>query len=1347
MLLARTLSLVCALGLIAPALTTAVPAGATGILSVPSLDNPLKESIDAFDRGDYQQSIDLLTLYLGANPKDIDALVRRGIAYAKLKKNELALADFDRAKAISPDSPRVALVRGACLYEQSQYKAAIDDLQIAIEGYPQDNFPLVLLTFCYYHTDAYDKCLTVAKKALALGYSMDQNLALMMAASYGELKRFKEAEQLLAQLCDKPGATAEAWIARGNCAGYQEKFVEAANYYQKALTLEPGNADALYHLAICKLATNKNEVGIKELEAAVNAAPKAVKLRLFRAELLFKLKRYNEALADYKILEELAPDNYKVFRGEAAVLALTGQFDAVLVKAERACQLKPEDAPSQLLRATCLAAYNRFDEAKVAFDMAVKYGDEGSQYYLARARFLSGQKKYKESLEDYDKGLKPGEETDEQLAERLLPLIEVGLNERVFKDVNTLTAHGYDGSWIYLVRGTVNATRGNYQASIDDLEKFAAKNPKASSIHALLAKIYMGAGNYTDTVKAATRAIENNPSDDDSRRIRGTANFCLRNYQDALDDLNFLLNKNDNDRILLELAGFSYLGLNQNTLGEKCFDKIIANFPDHHSGFLYKGLYLADTGDKNRAYELLSSAIKIAPTRASLYTERAKIALELDEQNKAIADLTQALALQPDNVEALDKRAGIYFLVGDYEHSKADLNQLIKAKPHSFMTYLRLAELDQRLGLEKQARADRDTFINMPLTEERDLIERSNFLKENGLVAQALKDAFSALELYPHSRHALYAISDLFELTDSTKEADYLLSLKKIPRYSSLYSQIDYCLSSYYEQKRNYPKALSYLKAASLDKDLSDKVDTQKAIIYYRQKKYKDAEQQFALNIEHQPQNYENYLWRGRMYKALKKYDLALADFDHALLLAPGSIDTYKSKAMTLSEINKPKAALHAVEQALDRQTQKSLELLEFKAFYQTDCAMYQEAIDTYNQAIALAPHTAALYLDRGIAYIYLDKYDEGLADCSMVLALDPTRWEALVNLGTCYKAKGDYKQAIHCYKRALLANPKWHDTYRALANCEFMMDDYSSAIKDYTTALKYNPRSQILYINRGSARGAMGDYKGLLTDTNIAHQLGKPTAVSLKNISIALNKLGQNEDSESKLRLALKDDPAAVANYISLATLLADKKPQTKDTLLSAIIELDKALALSQDNAQALQKKVALLLKLNKNEQALSVANEYLESKPADSAMLALKVESLLNLHRTEEALKTIELIKDTTYDGTAIHTLKGMALARSDQEQEALKEFASALTIDKTDRVALMERAKLELRADNARAALSDLNSAIAASNGDGRLYILRSVCYTKLGNKSKAQSDMQKATNLLPEAVSDTGNILDY
>lgn len=1347
MLLARTLSLVCALGLLAPALTTGMPAGATGILSVPSLDNPLKDSIDAFDRGDYQQSIDLLTLYIGANPKDVDALVRRGIAYAKLKRNDLALADFDRAKTISPDSPRVALVRGACLYEQSQYQTAIDDLLLASEGYPQDNFPLVLLTFCYYHTDAYDKCLASAKKALALGYSMDQNLALMMAASYGELKRFKEAEQLLTQLCEKPGATAEAWIARGNCVAYQEKFTEATNYYQKALALEPNNADALYHLAICKLATNKNELGLKELEAAVNAAPKAVKLRLFRAELLFKLKRYDEALADYKILEDLAPDNYKVFRGEAAVLALSGQFDAVLAKAEKACQLKPEDAPSQLLRATCLAANNRFDDARAAFDLAVKYGDDESQYYLARARFLSGQKKYKESLEDYDRGLKPGEETDEQLAERLLPLIELGLNERVYKDVNTLTNHGYEGSWIYLVRGTVNATRGNYQASIDDLEKFAAKNPQASSINALLAKIYMGAGNYKETIKAATRAIASNPEDDDSRRLRGTAYYCLRNYNDALTDLNILLKKNDKDRILLELAGFSYLGLNQNALGESCFDKIIASFPEHHSGFLYKGLYLADNGNQSEAYELLTSAINKAPTKASLYTERAKIALELDEHDKAIADLTKALSLQSDNVEALDKRSGIYFKDGDYEHARADLAQLLKIKPNSFMTYLRLAELDQRLGLEKQARADRDTFINMPLTEEHDLIERSNFLKENGLVAQALKDAFNALELYPHSRHALYAISDLFELTDSTKEADYLLSLKKIPRYNSLYKQIDYCLSSYYEQKGDYARALSYLKTAAQDKDLSDKVDTQKAIIYYRQKRYKLAEQQFASNIDKQPRNYENYLWRGRMQKALKKYDLALSDFDNAIMYAPGSIGAYKSKAMTLSEINRPKAALYTIDQALAKLSAPTLELLEFKAFYQTDCAMYQEAIDTYNQAIALAPHAASLYLDRGIAYIYLDKYDEGLADCTMALALDPSRWEALVNLGTCYKAKGDYKEAIHCYKRALIANPKWHDTYRALASCEFMMEDYASAVKDFTIALKYNPRSQSLYINRGSARGAMGDYKGLLADTTIAHTLGKPTAVSLKNISIALNKLGKQEDSETKLRLALKDDPAAVSNYISLANLLADKRPQTKDTLLSAMIELDKALALSQDNAQALTKKVALLIKLSKYEQALSVANEYLQSKPGDSAMLALKAETLLNLHRIDEALKTIEQIKDTSYDGTAVHTLKGMALARAAQQKQALEEFATALSSNKSDRIALMERAKLELKADNNRAALSDLNNAIAIASNDGLLYALRSVCHNRLGHKSQAQADLQKATSLLPETVADTGHILDY
>ncbi|HNH75101.1 MAG TPA: tetratricopeptide repeat protein, partial [Candidatus Obscuribacter sp.] len=77
---------------------------------LPALDNPLKEASESFDKGDYQTAVMLLSRVVSGDKNNVEALVKRGVAYVKLKQREKALQDFDRAKQVAPDSPRVALV-------------------------------------------------------------------------------------------------------------------------------------------------------------------------------------------------------------------------------------------------------------------------------------------------------------------------------------------------------------------------------------------------------------------------------------------------------------------------------------------------------------------------------------------------------------------------------------------------------------------------------------------------------------------------------------------------------------------------------------------------------------------------------------------------------------------------------------------------------------------------------------------------------------------------------------------------------------------------------------------------------------------------------------------------------------------------------------------------------------------------------------------------------------------------------------------------------------------------------------------------------------------------------------
>ena len=136
---------------------------------LPAFDNPLKEASESFEKGDYQTAVMLLSRVVSGDKNNVEALVKRGVAYVKLKQREKALQDFDRAKQVAPDSPRVALVRGACLYEMKHYEEALPELEMAASGFPADHFPAILAASSAYHIDDSRKAIKYGLLAVSLG--------------------------------------------------------------------------------------------------------------------------------------------------------------------------------------------------------------------------------------------------------------------------------------------------------------------------------------------------------------------------------------------------------------------------------------------------------------------------------------------------------------------------------------------------------------------------------------------------------------------------------------------------------------------------------------------------------------------------------------------------------------------------------------------------------------------------------------------------------------------------------------------------------------------------------------------------------------------------------------------------------------------------------------------------------------------------------------------------------------------------------------------------------------------------------------------------------------------------
>ncbi|MBI1285973.1 MAG: tetratricopeptide repeat protein [Flavobacteriales bacterium] len=127
----------------------------------------------------------------------------------------------------------------------------------------------------------------------------------------------------------------------------------------------------------------------------------------------------------------------------------------------------------------------------------------------------------------------------------------------------------------------------------------------------------------------------------------------------------------------------------------------------------------------------------------------------------------------------------------------------------------------------------------------------------------------------------------------------------------------------------------------------------------------------------------------------------------------------------------------------------------------------YQNAANLYTKVLAGDPENMNAYLRRGFCNSVLKKYDEAIADFSVVIDKHSDHPFAYISRGSAYNKTEDFK----------------------------------SALIDFDKALALDPENQEAYNNRGWAKNGMGLYKEACADWKKSKQLGNEEAkIILKN-------------------------------------------------------------------------------------------------------------------------------------------------------------------------------------------------------------------------------------------------------
>lgn len=256
---------------------------------------------------------------------------------------------------------------------------------------------------------------------------------------------------------------------------------------------------------------------------------------------------------------------------------------------------------------------------------------------------------------------------------------------------------------------------------------------------------------------------------------------------------------------------------------------------------------------------------------------------------------------------------------------------------------------------------------------------------------------------------------------------------------------------------------------------------------FQKKLRFEDAVSQYSNAIEAEPSNPEYYFARGKSYLSLLKYSDAKADFEKAIVFSPKDADAHISLGAVCNKMGN-----------------------------------YSEALTHLNRASGLQKRNGAIYPEKVITLIGLEKYDDALrvSDTAIIIKDNPMNYYyrgiIYTKLNNEVFARKEFQKAVSKNKK--LAEPrlalaelllKNHDPEGAMVQCNEILKndernasgyimrsmvykqnlDYVSAINDLSKSILIDPDNPDFYLLRGNCyqefnqhTNAINDYSKFIT-------------------------------------------------------------------------------------------------------------------------------------------------------------------------------------------------------------------------------------------------------------------------
>lgn len=255
-------------------------------------------------------------------------------------------------------------------------------------------------------------------------------------------------------------------------------------------------------------------------------------------------------------------------------------------------------------------------------------------------KWIYAEKCFKEAL-----NIRPDLETASLLVSTSLQLNKLEQAHEVLGQMISLEPQRLQS---YLDLARVCYLQEHYDDMLATAQQAAQLVPDNETPYFLQAQAYHKLGDSIHTIVALTQAISRKEDFTEAYLMRGQVLLEMKQYNEALEDVDFLLKHDSIDEEALRLAAEVQQGLGNEDEAVTYYKKVIDLNPFNEHSYEQIALIHARKKEYAQAIATLDEALEINE-KAQLYQLRGKLKMDSGDKEGALADIKKALELNPES--------------------------------------------------------------------------------------------------------------------------------------------------------------------------------------------------------------------------------------------------------------------------------------------------------------------------------------------------------------------------------------------------------------------------------------------------------------------------------------------------------------------------------------------------------------------------------------------------------------------------------------------------------------------------------------------------------------------------